>query len=297
MKSAYRYMFAAMMTIGCVAAKAQNLNSAYFLDDFKFRHSLNPAFGNEQSYISIPALGNVNASIQGNFGVKDVILDNPLYGQPGEKKLTTFLNPYISAGDALSGFSSGNNRLVEDVKLSILSFGFKGFGGYNTFELNVRQSLGVSMPYEFFEFAKNVGNNDYNIGDINIGAQAFAEVALGHSRQINKNLRVGAKLKLLVGAGRADLKIQNLHANLSAPDRWTLTGNGQANVSMKGFEFKSETKDYNDASRPPYQQVNDVDVDGAGIGGFGMAVDLGGVYKHNDDWTFSAALVDLDSRC
>ena len=293
MKSTYRYIFAAMITVGCVAAKAQNLNSAYFVDDFKFRHSLNPAFGNEQSYFSIPALGNVNVSTQGNFGVKDVIMDNPLYGQPGQKQLTTFLNPNIYVGDALGGFSTGNNKLVEDLKLSILSFGFKGFGGYNTFEINVRQTLGVSLPYEFMEFAKNVGNNEYNIGDINIGAQAFAEVALGHSRQINDKLRVGAKLKFLVGAGRADVKIQNLTANLSAPDRWTLTGNGQANVSMKGFEFKSETKEYNDASRPSYRQVNDVDVDGAGIGGFGMAVDLGGVYKYNDDWTFSVALVDL----
>ena len=64
-----RYIFAAMITVGCVAAKAQNLNSAYFVDDFKFRHSLNPAFGNEQSYFSIPALGNVNESTQGYFGV------------------------------------------------------------------------------------------------------------------------------------------------------------------------------------------------------------------------------------
>ena len=293
MKSTYKYLFAAIMTIGCVAVKAQNLNSAYFVDDFKFRHSLNPAYGNEQNYISIPALGNIYVSTQGNFGVKDVILDNPLYGQPGQKKLTTFLNPNISVGDALNGFSSGNNRLVEDLKLSILSFGFKGFGGYNTFELNVRQSLGISIPYEFFEFAKNVGNNEYNIGDINVGSMAFAEVALGHSRQINNKLRVGAKLKFLVGAGRADLQIKNLKANLSAPDKWTLSGNGQANVSMKGFEFKSETKEYNDASRPSYQQVNDVDVDRAGIGGFGMAIDLGGVYKLNDDWTFSASVLDL----
>ena len=120
MKSTYKYMFAAMMTFGSVATMAQNLNSAYFLDDFKYRHSMNPAYGNEQTYISIPALGNVNVSTQGNFGVKDVIMDNPLYGQPGQKKLTTFLNPNISAGDALSGFSTGDNRLVEDLKISVL---------------------------------------------------------------------------------------------------------------------------------------------------------------------------------
>ena len=105
--------------------------------------------------------------------------------------------------------------------------------------------------------------------------------------------RDAAGVAQIFGDMTANPGIQNLTANLSTPDRWTLTGNGQANVSMKGFEFKSETKEYNDASRPSYRQVNDVDVDGAGIGGFGMAVDLGGVYKYNDDWTFSVALVDL----
>ena len=38
-------------------------------------------------------------------------------------------------------------------------------------------------------------------------------------------------------------------------NKWTLSGNGHENVSMKGFEFKSETKEYNDASRPHYQQM------------------------------------------
>ena len=106
MKSTYKYMFAAMLAVGSVAAKAQNLNSAYFLDDFMYRHSVNPAYGNEQTYFSIPALGNVNVSTQGNFGVKDVIMDNPRYGQPGQKRLTTFLNPYISDCHCLTSLSN-----------------------------------------------------------------------------------------------------------------------------------------------------------------------------------------------
>uniref|UniRef100_UPI004026860B DUF5723 family protein n=1 Tax=Segatella hominis TaxID=2518605 RepID=UPI004026860B len=38
---------------------------------------------------------------------------------------------------------------------------------------------------------------------------------------------------------------------------------------------------------------DDVDVDGAGLGGFGMALDLGGVYKLNDNLTLSASVLDL----
>ncbi len=282
-----------MLAAWGATAAAQTLNSGYFTTDYKYRHTMNPAMGNEQNYFSFPVLGNLNASVRGNFGLQDVVMDNPLYGQPGQKRLTTFMNPYISAGKALDGFASGNNRLLEDLHLTLFSAGFKGFGGYNTLEFNLRQSVGLSLPYEFFAFAKNTGNRTYSIGDINIGAQAFAEVAVGHSHQINERLRVGAKAKLLLGVGRADLAIKDMKADLAGPDKWTLSGRAEANVSVKGFSYKSETKDYKEDGRGTYQSVNDADIDGAGLGGLGLAFDLGGVYRLNDDWTFSAAVLDL----
>ena len=44
---------------GSVATMAQNLNSAYFLDDFKYRHSMNPAYGTRSisGTISINEIG------------------------------------------------------------------------------------------------------------------------------------------------------------------------------------------------------------------------------------------------
>lgn len=280
------------MAVGCSAA-AQTINSAYFTEDYKFRHMLNPAFGNEQNYVSIPALGNISVNTHGNFGYRDVIMSNPMYPSLSDKKMTTFLNPYISAEDALSGFSTGNNRITGDVSLTILSAGFKAFGGYNTIEINSRTTTGVSLPYELFEFAKNTGNHSYDIGDINAHAQSFAEIALGHSRQINDKLRLGAKLKVLVGLGRADVKMRNMKADLTAEDKWTITGEATADVSMKGFSYVSEEKKYNIEGSGTYERVNDVDLDGVGVGGFGMAVDLGGVYEINEDWTVSASVLDL----
>ena len=183
---------AAMLMVGG-AAMAQNLNSAYFTDQYAFRHTMNPAYGNEQNYVSIPALGNINVSMHGNFGYEDVIMKNPRYGIDSDKKMTTFMNPYISDSKALDGFSTGNNRLTGDVNIAILSAGFKAFGGYNTVELNSKSSLGMVLPYELFEFARNTGNKTYDIGDINAHAQSYVELALGHSRKIDDKLRVGAK--------------------------------------------------------------------------------------------------------
>ena len=256
---------------------AQNLNSAYFTNDYKYRHSMNPAFGNEQNYISVPGLGNINVSTQGNFGYEDVVMNNPMYPSNSEHKMTTFMNPYISVGDALDGFNSGNNRIIGDVGIAILSAGFKGFGGYNTIELNAKASFGTSLPYELFEFAKNTGNKSYDIGDIYAGAQSYAELAFGHSRQLNKNLRIGAKVKFLFGIARADFQFEDVKADLSSDDKWTLSGRAKAEMSMKGFTYLSEEKEYKEEGRGTYQRVNDIDVNGSGIGGFGLALDLGAI--------------------
>lgn len=112
MKSIYnKAVVAASMLMACSGAMAQELNSAYYTKDYNFRHEMNPAYGNEQNYVSIPALGNINVGLHGNFGYQDVVLHNPMYGIEGGKKMTTFMNPYISASEALDGFSTGNNRM------------------------------------------------------------------------------------------------------------------------------------------------------------------------------------------
>ena len=285
-----KIILVATLLLSVVTATAQSLNSAYFTDGYNFRHTMNPAYGNDQSYVSIPALGNINVRTQGNFGYDAIIKNNP--NPYGNKTMTTFLNPYIDASTALEDFASGNNRVIGSVGIALLSAGFKAWGGYNTIEINSKTSFGVSLPYELFEFAKNTGNKNYDIGDINAGALSYVEIALGHSRQLTDQLRAGAKLKVLLGVGRADVKMEDVKAQLTDANQWLISANAQADVSLKGFTYKQKDKEYKQTPGT-YKYVNDVDVDGAGIGGFGLGIDLGATYKLNDDWNFSAALLDL----
>lgn len=288
-----KYFMAVVLLAMSTASMAQTLNSAYFTEGYKYRHTMNPAYGNDGGYCAIPALGNLNVKMQGNFGVGDVLFKSSDYGIVSGKKLATFLHPNISVDAALSGLSTGNNRVIGDVNIPIVSFGFNSFGGYNTVELNARASFGASLPYEFFEFAKNVGNKSYNIGDININAQSYVELAFGHSHQLTEKLRVGGKFKLLFGVGRGDLKVENLTADLQESNRWILSGKATADASIKGFTYKMEEKEYEQEGKGTYKRVKEAKVDGAGLGGFGMAFDLGATYKINDDWKVSAALLDL----
>lgn len=286
-----RYILAAIVaTAATNVLTAQELRSAYFTQDYKFRHDLNAAYGNEQNYIAIPVLGNINVSMQGNFGLRDALFQDPATG----KYSLTFMHPDVATDEALKGFSKGTNRVQVDMGLSLLSFGFKGFGGYNTFEVNTKLMAGVNLPYDLLEFARNTGNQSYSFDDFGVRARGYVEVALGHSRQVNSRLRVGGKLKALLGAARADLSVEGMTANL-AGDQWVInSGKVLGEVNMKGIQFKNTTdKTYKDGRPDVHVDLGETDVDGSGVGGFGLGIDLGGVYEVMEGLKVSAALNDL----
>src|SRR5574344_1792316 len=111
MKISNKIISTIAMAVFSTSAIAQGLNSAYFTQDYKYRHDMNPAFDNEQSYIAVPFLGNVNAKTLGTFGYKDVVLDNPLYPTSSDKKKTTFMNPYID-GDRKSTRLNSSHQII-----------------------------------------------------------------------------------------------------------------------------------------------------------------------------------------
>jgi hypothetical protein len=160
-------MLATALCASASCGMAQEMSSAYFTDDFMYRHDMNPAYGNDQGYAAIPVLGNLNVKLQGSFGVGDVLFKNPDYGiKKGAKKTTTFLHPDISYDEAMKGFDKDGNSLIFDMDIPIASVGFKALGGYNTVELKERTHFALSVPYSFFDFAKSMSNKDYSFDDL-----------------------------------------------------------------------------------------------------------------------------------
>lgn len=282
-----KYMIAVgVLSLASTVATAQNLKSGYFNEGFLYRHDLNPALGNDQSYVGIPVLSNLNITLNSNVGV-----DNFLYNVDG--KTTTFLNPKVSESKFLSGIKD-KNKITEDLKVQILGAGFKSWGGYNTVELNVRQNLGLTLPGSIFRLAKEgLENKTYNISDMNAHADAYAELAFGHSRQIDEKLRVGAKVKVLLGIGNIDADFDKASLTLGK-DGWSGVTNAKIQTSLSKMAYKTETTERGaEGEKQPHTYVNDVDIDGVGIAGFGLGFDLGAEYKYDQNWTFSAALLDL----
>ena len=157
MKTRKISIIATLLTITCHLSpvtchlSAQGLNSAYFTSGHLYRHEMNPAFADSTSmnYVMAFGLGNINVKTMGNFGYKDVVYDNPLYPNESEKRLTTFMNPYLD--NPLKGFSKGNNMVSGQMHVDLFSMGFKGWGGYNTVEVNTRAMAYAKIPYRLME--------------------------------------------------------------------------------------------------------------------------------------------------
>lgn len=280
-----KYMVVALASCFIPTAMAQELRTSYFQQTATFRHQMNPALLN-RPHIGI-LFGNVNIGVTGNMGYKDLVhdlKDNTQY------KRTTFMHPNIDESTALKAFDK-NNRADVYLNYNLFSVAFKGFGGVNLIEANVRSDNHIKLPYDLFELAKSTGvRQQYNLKNIGVRSQNYMEVALGHSRNINKQLRVGGKVKVLIGAGYADLSADEMTLTLQN-DQWKVDADAKLNVAIPGGTFTNKTNKPTQNGRP---RVDELKLDfSPQLAGFGMAVDMGAVYKLNNSWTFSGALTDV----
>ena len=267
-------------------ATGQNLNTGYFNDGYLYRHELNPAYENNQNYIALPGIGNFNVGMNSTLKVSDV-----LYNVNGRTAL--FLNPQVDAGKFLSNIDK-KNRIAENIKLQVLGAGFKSWGGYNTVELNVRQDLYLNIPGSLFELAKNgLENKVYDLSNLHAHADAYTELAFGHSRQFNEKLRLGAKAKLLFGIANLNAHVDKARLELR-DDAYVGTTSATVQTSINSLKYETKTTMRGaEGEQTPHTYVNGVDDSSFGIAGFGLAFDLGAEYKIDDHFKVSAALLDL----
>lgn len=272
-------MCVAMVAATSITAAAQN-RSAYFLDNYAYQFQMNPAMGRDGKFdISMPVLGNLNVGLASNFG-----LNSFLYNHEG--KTVTFLHPGIDAAEAMSKIPN-HTRLGLDVREGILSVGFKALGGYNHVSINTVANAQVRLPKGLFQLAKEgIENKTYEIGRVDVHADAYAEIVLNHSHDLSNvvdGLSVGGSLKFLVGVGNVDINMSKADLNLGT-DSWKVITDGAAQVSLgQGFVWKTNEDG----------QIDGVDVESFnGPSGFGLALDLGATYKWRD-FTFGLAFNDI----
>lgn len=300
-----------IMMFCTLSVNAQFLRTSYFMEGTHYRQQLNPALTPAKGYFNIPVIGAVNATVGStSLGYQDIIdiIDNgdDFYTKPD------FMNRLKE-----------NNKLNVNFSTEILSAGWYKGKNFWSFNVGLRTDIGANLTKDLFSFLNEVdeientwNNNEFNIGNQQLNVQAYTEVGLGLSRQINSRLTVGGRVKVLLGIGNLEMKIKQAYmkANLPNETRIEQIRNTQFtsdNWQNEVADLKSEISGYNatldvDASLESsfkglelpenengYIDKLDFDAGKIGFAGYGVGIDLGASYKILDNLTVSASVLDL----
>ena len=305
-----------IMLVCTLSANAQFLRTSYFMEGTHYRQQLNPALTPTKGYFNLPVIGAVNATVGStSLGYQDIIdiIDDgdDFYTKPD------FMNRL-----------KDNNKLNVNFSTEILSAGWYKGKNFWSFNIGLRTDIGANLTKNMFTFLnemetveENWRNSNYDISGQQLNINAYTEIGLGLSRQINSRLTVGARVKALLGIGNMELKLNRVAMSANLPsdqqiNQWSsesywnsmtpsqaaqaaqelkdkfnnyhanLTVGAELKSSFKGLELQEEEgKDY----------VTDFDFDSGklGIAGYGFGIDLGDSYKILDNLTVSASVLDL----
>ncbi len=283
MKRSIKSIFVFMTVVALSASlSAQTLHSSYFMTEMTGRHRLNPALKTSNNYVGFPFLNNSYWGVRSNFGMGTFLY-------PQEDKYVTFLHESIPADKFLNKLAN-NNMFEFDMGFDIINFGFWAWGGQNTFDLSLRGGAEFYMPKDLFKFLKTgqeaTGVTQYNMGNMSMSTDNYLELSLGHSRDINKRLSIGATLKVLAGIAYGEMKIDQMDVSMSQ-NEWRIKENAHMMMSpmFKSYpdpetgEFSIENLEFSDNFPIPP--------------GWGLGLDLGATYKLLDNLTLSAAVTDI----
>ena len=272
MKKIYILLLA---TLFASSAMAQNATS-YFMEGSTVRSQWNPAFAPKRGYVNIPMLGGIQAGMQGNLSLSDL-----LYVQQG--RLTTLLDASIPASTALAGLDK-TNFIGANMNIGIIDFGSytKNHRNFWSASLNVRADVDARAPYELFDFLKT--GTAGNFANLGARANSYIEAAFSYSMPILDNLYVGARAKFLIGAMRAAFNFDEFDAQMGA-DRWYAHAVGS--LEMSGMV--PATRRASDGSMVYDMENTAVKVPG----GYGFGIDLGATYDVMEELQVSLSVNDI----
>ena len=305
-----------IMLVCTLSANAQFLRTSYFMEGTHYRQQLNPALTPTKGYFNLPVIGAVNATVGStSLGYQDIIdiIDDgdDFYTKPD------FMNRL-----------KDNNKLNVNFSTEILSAGWYKGKNFWSFNIGLRTDIGANLTKNMFTFLnemetveENWRNSNYDISGQQLNINAYTEIGLGLSRQINSRLTVGARVKALLGIGNMELKLNRVAMSANLPsdqqiNQWSSESywnsmtpsqaaqaaqelkdkfnNYHANLTV-GAELKSSFKGLELQEEEGQDYVTDFDFDSGklGIAGYGFGIDLGASYKILDNLTVSASVLDL----
>lgn len=275
-----KILLCAAFMVVAITSRAQAPRTGYFLEGNIYSYRLNPALDSQRGHVSIPLLGGISVTTKGNIGLGTFLYPSP----HNNNEMITFMHGAVSTEDFL-GSLDDDNTIGMNMDFTLLSLGFHAFGGFNTLDVSLRSEVGMNIPFGMFKFMKDMGSEDFSFSNFGIQTKNYADISLGHSHDVTKDLRIGGRVKVLLGFAYAKAEFEKM--NLSARrDKWEIAAKGHADIALGGM-FTSD----DDNVVTGYENI------GIGVQGIGGGLDLGAAYDFSDILTdgliVSASLTDL----
>ncbi len=292
MKQLYIISIIVLMGLSSVL-NGQNVSSHYFLDNLPESSKLNPAFmPNCKFYLDLPGIGNSYFGLTSDIGIQDVLTS----ANNGDLLNLPFNNPALM--DDFLGTLSKFSFLETEANINLLGFGFKTDYGYFHFNTSERFVSDIRLPKALFQLNQLADkDNEYygashDLSGMSMNLTVFQEISAGLTYDLSSSLKVGGKVKLLLGHANTRLKMNEfvlststkevsidaeIVARQSSPIKMTVDEDDVPMIDeSEEFVFEEDALDYALA----FQNL-------------GFAVDLGVEYMLLPNLSLSASVVDL----
>ena len=275
-------IFLLTATLGVQAQSVSN--SIYFLPEWSKRHTLNAAFAPEFGYFSLPVMGGMGLNVKTGLGLSNLVY-------PHGSEYVTFMHNSVSADEFLNSLDPVTS-VSQGLSLDILSFGFflKDKGrSFLSFDLKLKEGLDVHLPKDLFGLMKkgmSGAASKYDLHELAVGVNTSLQLALGYSRDINEQIRVGGAVKVLAGLAAGRIQFDRIDVMLNN-DHYAVDAQGAATLYTDLVSVGTDENGYMDFTDIGFA------LNSLRPAGMGFAFDLGVTYKPIEHLTLAAAVNDL----
>lgn len=286
---------------------AQQDNTLYFLNNVPQRGLLNPAINHTCNiYVSgiiMPIAGQVLPPIHFNYNNNAFSYKNVISKGTGIFS-DSLVTPFQVGGDTDKFFKRLRkvNYISIENHIDLLSVGYRWKQFYFDFHIAEKTEFRASFPKDLIVLAwegngKSLLGNEAFLSYMGATATHYREYAIGTSYEINKQLSVGGRAKLLFGKANIYSKKTDLTWTTNETD-FTYNINADMEVYSSQpfmdiqefyYDYQNDTLIYEDTV---YEDVDPMDIVFQN-GNPGGALDLGATYKFNEKLTFYASVLDL----
>ena len=272
MKTVKLIAVSSLLLVGALCANAQDFATGYFLGGYQYAYRMNPAFPSEHNFFSV-GLGQFGANIQSDFGFSDFVKKN------AADQYVLFLNNDITTDDFMSGFNKDRlNKFELNTNLNLISRGHwnKEKHAMSTFDVAIRSTTRLDLPYDLFYFLKDgtATRKNFDFSGTGLTSRNYLELAYGITKIVKNKFNYGFRIKGLLGMANASMNMENLTVDMNT-DNWVINAKGTLSGSVPFATLGVDDDGYYDYSKIAIDASKVTKNLGIGIAGdFGLSINI-----------------------